>query len=361
MAETYCVIMAGGIGSRFWPVSTTEFPKQFHDILGTGETLLQQTYRRLLKITDADKIMVVTHKNYQKLVSEQLAELPKENIITEPARRNTAPCITYAAYRIQSKNPEATMMVAPSDHIITNEDEFVRVTRIALEQAAVKPYLFTMGIKPNRPDTGYGYIQFVEPEGVDLNEIKQVKTFTEKPTDELALQFLESGDFLWNSGIFIWSIQGFIKEIEEHLPDLFATFEGGRKVFDTTKEDDFINEVYPSCENVSIDYGLLEKSHHVYVIPSDFGWSDLGTWGSLYQEMKHDKNGNASFTNKVIFYGSKNNIIRMPKNKLAVIEGLKDYIVVDNGDSLLICKKEHEQLIKSFVSDIKLKYGDRYI
>jgi len=361
MANTYCVIMAGGIGSRFWPVSTTDFPKQFHDILGTGETLLQQTYRRLLKITENDKILVVTHKNYQQLVKQQLPDIPFRNIMTEPARRNTAPCITYAAYRIQSEDPYATMLVAPSDHLITNEDEFVRITKIAIEETTVQARLYTLGIKPNRPDTGYGYIQFMDQDDLNSQEVKKVKTFTEKPTEELAQQFLDSGDFLWNSGIFIWSVPSFMEEIEEHLPDLFATLEGGKALFGTEKEDDFINEVYPSCENVSIDYGLLEKSQHVYVIPSDFGWSDLGTWGSLYQQMKLDENGNASFSNKVMYYTSKDNIVRLPKNKLAVIEGLQNYIVIDTEDSLLICKKKHEQLIKSFVSDIKLKHGDRYI
>ncbi len=360
MVNTYGVIMAGGVGSRFWPVSTREFPKQFHDILGTGETLLQQTFRRVLKITHADKIIVITHRSYQKLVAEQLTELPEENIITEPIRRNTALCIAYAAYRIRGKDPNATMIVVPSDHLITNEDEFVRITKVVLEQAATLPHLYTIGIKPKGPDTGYGYIQYIDQKKVSSSKIRKVKTFTEKPTQKLAQQFLNSGDVLWNSGIFIWNVPGFIKEIEEHIPDLFATLESGKKVFGTRKEEAFVNEVYPDCQNVSIDYALLEKSHHVYVILSDFGFSDLGTWGSLYHQIKHDENQNAAFSSNVMFYGSKNNIVRLPKTKLAVIEGLEGYIIVDQGDFLLICKKQHEQLIKSFVRDIKLKYGSYY-
>lgn len=350
--------MAGGIGSRFWPVSTSKFPKQFHDILGTGETLIQTTFRRLLKITDASKILVVTHKNYKGLVAEQLAELPEHNIILEPARRNTAPCIAYAAFRIQNEDPNAVMLVAPSDHLITNEDEFTRVIGLASKAAAENPHLLTMGIKPNRPDTGYGYIQFVNAENKD-SEVKKVKTFTEKPNEEWAKKFLESGDFLWNSGIFIWSIPTLMKEMSIHMTDIFSIFEGGKELFGTNEEKAFVEKIYPTCENESIDYGLLEKSKDVYVIPSDFGWSDLGTWGSLFQLTDKDENSNAVYNEQTMLYNSNNNLIRVPKDKLAVIEGLEDYIVVDEGDSLLICKLENEQLIKSFVNDVKLKHGDK--
>jgi mannose-1-phosphate guanylyltransferase len=353
--------MAGGIGSRFWPVSTSHNPKQFHDILGTGETLIQQTFRRLKKITSADKILVVTHKNYQTIVAEQLKGLPKENIILEPARRNTAPCITYAAYRIASKDPNAVMLVAPSDHLINNEDEFTRISLLASAQADRNNHLITLGIKPHRPDTGYGYIQYVNIESQENAEVKKVKTFTEKPNTELAQQFLDSGDFLWNSGIFIWSMPTVMNELAEHQPDLFNTFEEGKALFGTKGEKDFVDNIYPSCENESIDYGLMEKSQHVYVIPSDFGWSDLGTWGSLYEHSQLDENDNATFSDKVSTYSSYSNLIRVPKSKIAVIEGLEGYIVVDEGNSLLICKKENEQLIKSFVNDIKLKFGDHHL
>ena len=361
MGNTYCVIMAGGIGSRFWPVSTSKFPKQFHDILGTGETLIQQTYRRLLKITDSSKILVVTHKNYKPLVAEQLKGIPERNIILEPARRNTAPCITYAAFRIQNEDPNAVMVVAPSDHLISNEDEFTRIIKIATEKSSETPFLFTLGIKPHRPDTGYGYIQFVDQQESPDSEVKKVKTFTEKPNEELATKFIESGDFLWNSGIFIWSIPAVMTEMKTHMNDIFSTFETGRAFFGTDEEKEFVDRIYPTCENESIDYGLLEKSKDVYVIPSDFGWSDLGTWGSLYQLTDKDKTGNAVYNPNTFIHNSNNNLIRIPKDKLAVIEGLEGYIVVDEEDSLLICKLENEQMIKSFVNDVKLKLGDQHI
>lgn len=353
--------MAGGIGSRFWPVSTTRFPKQFHDILGTGETLIQQTFRRASKVSAPEQILVVTHKNYKQLVAEQLPNLPEENIILEPARRNTAPCITYAAHRINAKDPTAVMLVAPSDHLITNEDEYVRIVQHAAEEAAESRKLFTLGITPNRPDTGYGYIQFVNLEEDPKNEVKRVKTFTEKPNTDLANQFLESGDFLWNSGIFIWSLPSFFDELKIHLPDLHATFEQEADKFGTEEEAEMIERVYPSCDNESIDYGLMEKSHHVYVIPSDFGWSDLGTWGSLHSHFDVDDKQNALQGEKIAIYNTENSVVRMPKNKVAVVEGLDGYIVVDQGDSLLICKRENEQLIKSFVNDIKLKWGDKHL
>lgn len=358
MASTYCVIMAGGIGSRFWPMSTAENPKQFHDILGTGESLLQQTFRRLCLITDPDKVMVVTHKQYADQVAEQLPEMPRENIILEPARRNTAPCIAYAAYRIQSLDPDANMLVAPSDHLITNEQEFKRVANLALDTASNTDFLFTLGIKPHRPDTGYGYIQF-EGQSVVDSEVKKVKTFTEKPNAEIAQQFMDSGDFLWNAGIFIWSVKSFKRELEIHQQDLYTSFEQGADLFGTPAELEFINKTYPACENESIDYGLMEKSQNVYVIPADFGWSDLGTWGSLYEHKELDKNQNALIGDKTLTYDSEHNIVRMPKDKIAVIEGLKDYIVVDTEDALLICKMENEQLIKTFVGDVKLSFGDK--
>lgn len=359
MQNIYSVIMAGGIGSRFWPVSTSKLPKQFHDILGTGETLIQQTFRRLSKLSDPDKILVVTHKSYKDLVVEQLPDLPEKNIILEPARRNTAPCITYAAYRIKAEDPTATMLVAPSDHLITNEDEFTRIANLACAEAEGSKRLFTLGIKPNRPDTGYGYLQFVDLEDEPNSEVKQVKTFTEKPDEAMAQQFLDSGEFLWNSGIFIWSLNTYLDELHESLPDMFAAFESGADKFGTDKEDDFISEIYPSCENESIDYGLMEKSQHVYVVPSDFGWSDLGTWGSLHTHAKLDEQNNALIGNRISIYETQNSIIKVPKNKVTVVEGLEGYIVVDSDDALLICPLEKEQLIKTFVSDLKLKFGDK--
>jgi mannose-1-phosphate guanylyltransferase len=352
--------MAGGIGSRFWPASTQNLPKQFHDILGTGETLIQQTFRRLTKLTDTDKIYVVTHKNYRDMVGAQLPDIPEENIILEPARRNTAPCIAYAAYRIQSKDPNGVMLVAPSDHLISNEDEFIRVAGLALTEASSTDRLYTLGIKPHRPDTGYGYIQYIDQADAD-DEVKKVKTFTEKPDLEMAKVFLESGDFIWNSGLFIWSVKYFMKEIEEHLPDLKSSFDGGLAFFGTDQEAAFVQKIYPSCENESIDYGLMEKSSEVYVIPADFGWSDLGTWGSLYEQLKPDEDRNIKVGGKTFFYNSANNLVRVPSNKIAVVEGLDGYIVVNEEDALLICRMENEQLIKAFVNDVKLKLGDRFV
>jgi mannose-1-phosphate guanylyltransferase len=349
--------MAGGIGSRFWPVSTSAFPKQFHDILGTGETLIQQTFKRLRKLTDADKILVVTHQRYRDLVAEQLPEMPEANIILEPARRNTAPCITYAAYRIQSEDPEANILIAPSDHLITDGEEFTRICKLALETTSNSSYLLTLGIKPHRPDTGYGYIQFVNQDDVD-QEVKLVKTFTEKPSLEIAQQFLDSGDFLWNSGIFIWSLKSFKSELKTHQEELFNTFEQGADRFGTDQEAAFIKTIYPSCDNESIDYGLMEKSSKVYVIPAEFGWSDLGTWGSLYEQTKLDDDQNAVIGNKVLTYQSSHNFIKVPKNKIGVFEGLENYIVIDTEKALLVCRMENEQLIKTFVSDVKLSFGE---
>lgn len=359
MTNTYCVIMAGGIGSRFWPMSTASFPKQFHDILGTGETLIQQTFKRLCLLTTPDKVLVVTHKKYKDLVAQQLPEMPVENIILEPARRNTAPCITYAAFRIQSADPNANILIAPSDHLITNDAEFKRICELALKTASQNHFLFTLGIKPHRPDTGYGYIQYIDQTEEGLSdELKAVKTFTEKPNAELAQQFLDSGDFLWNSGIFIWNVKAFKRELKAHQPELFETFEEGAALFGTANEYKFVDKIYPSCENESIDYGLMEKSKHVYVIPSDFGWSDLGTWGSLYEHKTLDENKNALIGEKIISYNSHGNIVRINDTKVAVVEGLENFIVIDTDEALLVCKKDNEQLIKAFVNDVKLSFGD---
>lgn len=359
MANTYCILMAGGVGSRFWPVSTEILPKQFHDLLGTGESLIQQTYRRLRLLTDADKILVVTHRNYVALTKEHLPDLKEENILAEPSRRNTAPCITYASYRILSEDPQANILIAPSDHLISNEKEFERVAQLALTAAEKWSFLITLGIKPHRPDTGYGYIQY-EAHGHKKmpDEIKAVKTFTEKPNEEIAREFIQSGDFLWNSGIFVWNLQTYLKELKEHQPELYQTFDKGRDNFGTAKEDSFLNKVYPSCENISIDYGLMEKANQVLVIPADFGWSDLGTWGSLYEHSEKDENGNAVQGDRLLTYESSNNVIQVPRGKATVISNLDNHIVIDTGKSLLICRKDQEQLIKTFVSDLKLRFGE---
>lgn len=355
--NNYCVIMAGGIGSRFWPMSRTEKPKQFLDILGTGETLIQQTFNRLKKLCPTENIFIVTNNDYEKQVLEQLPEVTKEQVICEPSRKNTAPCIAYANYKIATKNPDATIMVAPADHLILKEDEFVRVATLALNHAANNDCLMTLGITPTRPDTGYGYIQFFDDND---NEIKKVKTFTEKPNLELAKKFIESGDFAWNSGMFVWSLKSIQKAFEEHLPSITHLFEEHQHELNTEQEDKAINTIYAQCKNISIDYGIMEKSKNVFVISANIGWSDLGTWGSIYTHLPLDEQKNAVVGKNVMLYESNGNIINVPKEKLVVIQGLNDYIVVEADGILLICKKEDEQQIKNFVNDIKLTKNEHF-
>ena len=353
--NNYAVIMAGGIGSRFWPMSKESRPKQFIDILGTGETLIQQTFRRLSKICPKENILIVTNKNYKELCLEQLKDVNKNNILCEPTMRNTAPCIAYAAFKIYSKNEDANMIVAPSDHLITNEDEFVKVVNDGMRMTAKYDILLTIGIQPSRPDTGYGYIQSSNS-NLEANPIiKKVRKFTEKPNQELALQFLDSGDFLWNSGIFIWSAKTIIKSFRKHLRNIYDIFEEGNSFYNTKKENSYIDRIFPACNNISIDYGVMEKSDSVYVSPADLGWSDLGTWSSLYTYLDLDKNQNAVQGNNVFVYDSGNNIVKIPDEKLVVLQGLNGYIIVENDGILLVCKKEDEQQIKEFVSDIKKK------
>ena len=353
--NNYAVIMAGGIGSRFWPMSKASLPKQFLDILGTGETLIQQTFRRLQKICSAENIIVVTNKNYKTLCHEQLPDLVEKNILCEPTMRNTAPCVAYAAFRIQSENPDANMIIAASDHIITNEDEFVRVVTDCLELSANNDVLLTIGITASSPDTGYGYIQYTQDGLFDNKKLRKVKTFTEKPNQELALNFLDSGDFLWNSGMFVWSAKSITLAYRKHLNDIYTVFEEGKHLYNTEKEEEYIDRVYPGCKNISIDYGIMEKSDKVYVYPASFGWSDLGTWGSLYKHLALDENKNAVLGDKVILYNSSDNIVIVPKDKQVVLQGLNSYIVVESEGTLLVCKKGDEQQIKQFVADIKLR------
>lgn len=363
MKNNYCIIMAGGVGSRFWPMSRTSHPKQFIDILGTGTTLIQQTFQRFLHVCPPENIYIVTNKIYKDLVKEQLPEISDEQVLCEPSRRNTAPCIAYAAFKIAEINENARLVVAPSDHIILKEQEFVKQVKTALKVASENPWLLTLGIQPSRPDTGYGYIQF-NPEPVDPKNdtgVRKVKTFTEKPNLEIATTFLASGDFLWNSGIFIWSLDTIKKAFHEHLPDVGSVFEAGKGQYWTDAEADFIKDAYTVCKSISIDYGIMEKASNVYTLPSDFGWSDLGTWGSLFDIRSKDVDGNAISGNNVMTYQAKNNIIHMPKGKLAVIEGLEDFIVVEEENILLICKKEDEQQIRQIVNDVKIEKGENFV
>ncbi len=361
MNNNFVVIMAGGIGSRFWPMSRTTFPKQFHDVLGIGRTLLQLTVDRYLPICPKENILIVTNEMYKDLVKEQLPELTDDQILLEPSRKNTAPCIAYAAYKIHEKNPDANMIVAPSDHLIMRENEFNTTVLLALEQASKSDSLLTIGIKPSRPDTGYGYIQFEDDDSTINERIKKVKTFTEKPPLDTAKRFIESGDFYWNSGMFIWSVKSILQSFKENLPELDRLFIEGTGVYYTDKEEDFINQIYPQCKNISIDYGIMEKAENVFVILADLGWSDLGTWGSLYTHVEQDEANNAIIGDKVMTYDSRNNIIMMPKGKLAVVQGMSDYIIVESGNTLLICKKQDEQKIKHFVNDLKSSKEEQFV
>ncbi len=358
----YCVIMAGGLGSRFWPMSKTAHPKQFIDILGTGKSLLQQTYERFCKVVPKKNIFIVTNASYKTLIQEQIKGISDNQIVSEPSRRNTAPCIAYATYKISAINPKANIVVAPSDHIILKEDDFVAVVKKALEYSRQNNWLITLGIKPNRPDTGYGYIQYNE--GLiqrDDKVLRKVKTFTEKPSLEIAKTFLKSGDFLWNSGIFFWSAQSILSAFEEHIPEINNLFKSEKKIYNTPNESSFIEKTYTQCRSISIDFAVMEKATNVYVLISDFGWSDLGTWVSLYENMNKNSEGNAIVGKNVMMYDSKNCIVNLPKDKLAVIHGLDNYIVVDTENILLICKKTDEQQIRKFVNDVKIEKGEQFV
>jgi mannose-1-phosphate guanylyltransferase len=361
MKNTYCVIMAGGIGSRFWPMSRTAHPKQFLDILGTGRTLLQQTYDRFLPLCPKEQIFVVTHEDYKKLVKEQLPELQDNQILTEPARKNTAPCAAYASYKIGSINPNASIVIAPSDHLIKKEDTFVKAISSCITKIREEDCLVTLGIKPTRPDTGYGYIQFTDIEWKHDKRLKKVKTFTEKPDHDMAKFFMDSGDFLWNSGIFIWSFNSISNAFEKYAPEIASIFKQGMDKYNTPEEEEFIQKAYSQCNSISIDYAIMEKADNVYVRSSIIGWSDLGTWGSLYANSPKDLKRNAVIGKNVMLYDSQNCIVNVPKNKLVVLQGLEDYIVVESDNILLICKKQDEQQIKTFVNDVKIEKGEKYI
>jgi mannose-1-phosphate guanylyltransferase len=362
MKHHYAIIMAGGVGTRFWPMSTSQYPKQFLDVLGTGETLLQQTYKRLLKICKNENIYVVTSNAYETLVAEQLPQVIKGNILGEPARRNTAPCIAYASYKIHKRDPKAITVVAPSDHLVKKEDTFIKAIKSCFHKAAQQDCLITLGIKPTRPDTGYGYIQFVKSDVEERDRrIHKVKTFTEKPDNDMANFFVESGDFLWNSGIFIWSTQSIISAMEKHDSELSNVFKEGWDAYNTPSEKGFVARAYTTCKNISIDYSVMEKAENSYVRASIFGWSDLGTWGSLYTHIPKDPNKNALIGKNVITYDCNNCIVHVPNDKLVVLQGLNDYIVVESKGVLMICKKEDEQHIRNFVNDVKVKKGEKFV
>jgi mannose-1-phosphate guanylyltransferase len=361
MDNRYVIIMAGGVGSRFWPLSRREKPKQFLDILGTGETLLQQTFRRFKATCTEKNIFVVTSAEHKEIVIEQLGIDPSR-VLGEPFRRNTAPCLAYGTFRILKENPDAVIAVTPADHLIIKEDKFCEVLNRCFEFAERNDGLITLGIKPDRPETGYGYIQADQKKPVNGYEnLLRVKTFTEKPDIDLAKVFLESGDFFWNSGIFIWNIRSILAAFEKHLPDTHAIFNEGRNIFGTLQEQSFIGTVYTECRSISIDYGIMEKADNVYVMCTDIGWSDLGTWSSLYEHSEIDKRGNAHVRGDVFAYNTKGNIYNIAPGKVAVLQGLKDYIIVDSDDVLLIVKKEEEQNIKQYLEDVKKSTKEKYL
>ena len=351
--------MAGGVGSRFWPMSRTSQPKQFIDILGTGETLIQQTFRRFERVCPSENIYIVTNELYRELIKKQIPHIKDEQIVCEPTRRNTAPCIAYANYKILQINPNANVIVAPSDHIILKEDAFIEVITAALKATEKNDWLLTLGIQPSRPDTGYGYIQFNDQiTYAEDARINKVKTFTEKPVLEMAKSFIQSGDFLWNAGIFVWSLKSIMKAFEMYLPEVDSIFKEGMQYYNTKNEENFIKNAYTICKNISIDYGVMEKANNVFVHCTDFGWSDLGTWNSVYSISSKDDNQNVVNGNKAVLYHSTNNYIQVPKGKLTILKDLEGFIIIDSGDTLLICKRENEQLVKDMVADAKTKLGE---
>ncbi len=345
MNNNYLIIMAGGIGSRFWPMSTKETPKQFLDILGTGQTMIQQTVKRFGDIMPMENVFIVTSKNYKAIIQEQLPGISDSQVLLEPCMRNTAPCIAYAAYKIYKRNPEANIVVAPSDHLITDETGFQDVIKKGLSFTSNNEALLTLGIHPHRPETGYGYIQAAEAYQEGIN---QVAAFKEKPELETAKHYLAEGSFFWNAGIFLWSAKAIKASLEAHLPELATIFAKGNEVYDTDAEQAYIDEAFPTCENISVDYGIMERAGNIYVMPADFGWSDLGTWGSLWEKRDCDNEGNAVVGDHVHLVECKNSIVTIPNGRKVLLQGLDDFIVTEANGVFMVCKKEDEQRIKEF-------------
>lgn len=356
--NNYVAIMAGGIGSRFWPMSRTAYPKQFIDMLGTGKSLIQWTYHRFKKIVPAENIYFITNQMYIDTLQQQIPEVNPDNIISEPSRKNTSPCAAYFAHKIMAKNPDANIIMSPADHLIMDEEAFEKTAMGALKYVSEHKALVTLGIKPTRPDTGYGYIQYnvQEEDGVH-----KVKTFTEKPSLELARTFLKSGDFLWNSGIFVWNVKSIMEALETYQPELNEVFLQATDVYNTDEERAYISKLYSQCTNISIDYGIMEKAKNVYVIPSYFGWSDLGTWESAYDNSNKDYLGNAVYGKNVMVIDSNECMVKAPEEKLLVLQGLEKYIIIDTEDILLICERSREQQIKEYVAEVKRNKGEKFL
>jgi len=353
----YAILMAGGVGSRFWPVSTQDFPKQFHDMLGTGETLLQKTFSRLSRLIPSENIFILTNERYNDLVFQQLPEVTKRQVVLEPAMRNTAPCILYASLKIQKENPDAVMIVAPSDHWIEDENAFAQNVQQAFDFCSQNDALMTLGITPTFPNTGYGYIEYDKSTNDD---IKPVNQFREKPDYETAKEFIEQGNFLWNAGIFMWSVNSVVKAFRNNQPELFELFQSGIETFNTDLEEGFVHDNYGKAENISVDYAIMETSTNVFVLLAEFDWNDLGTWGSLYDKLDKDDNKNAIVNARVLTEDASGNMIRTKADKIVVIDGLQDYIIVDNDDVLLIYPKAKEQDIKIVLQKVKNKFGEKY-
>ena len=352
----YAILMAGGVGSRFWPVSTTAYPKQFHDMLGSGQTLIQKTFDRLSTFVPKENILILTNERYNELTLEQLPQITPKQVILEPAMRNTAPCILYAALKIYKENPEASMIVAPSDHWIEDEISFAADVKKCFEKSREEDVLCTLGIQPNFPNTGFGYIEFEKSD----DELKKVRQFTEKPDYDTAKDFLAQGNFLWNAGIFVWGARTIVNAFKKFQPAQYALFQKGFDLYNTDAETAFIAEHYPKAENISIDYAILEKSKSIYVLPATFDWNDLGTWGALYDKLKNNEGENVLINGKLLSEDSQGNMIKLPEGKLAVIAGLKDFIVVDKDGVLMILPKEREQGIKEVLKSVKKKFGAHY-
>jgi len=357
--NNYVAIMAGGIGSRFWPVSRSGYPKQFLDLLGTGKSLIQWTYHRYKDICPEENIFIITNQSYMETLKQQIPGISDANIISEPSRKNTAPCAAYFVHKIMARNPAANIIMSPADHLIMDERAFQRSCQDALDFVAHNNSLLTMGVKPTRPDTGYGYIQYDDQDEID--GVYRVKTFTEKPSLELARTFLKSGDFLWNSGIFIWNVRTAMEALEKYLPEMNEVFSLAKDAYNTDREKEVIAHLYTQCGNISIDYGIMEKAKNVYVIPAFFGWSDLGTWESAYENSEKDYLGNSVFGNNVMIIDASECMVKAPNDKLVVLQGLEKFIVVDTPDVLLVCERNREQQIKEYVAEVKRNKGERFL
>lgn len=357
--HTYVAILAGGIGSRFWPKSRTVYPKQFLDILNTGKTLIQSTFERFSSFLPKENIFVISSIDYEEMVKAQLPDLPEANLLLEPSRKSTAPCVAYMAFKLKKIDPKANLIIAPSDHFILDDQEFQRVVFEAIEFTETMETVVTLGIKPTYPNTGYGYIQH-EPQAVADNIFK-VKTFIEKPGIGLAKTFINSGDFLWNAGIFVWPVSNILDSFEYYQPEMYEIFAAEQASFNTGEEQAALERVYPLCTNISIDYAIMEKANNVYVIPASFGWSDLGTWNSAYDNLEKDYLGNAVAGDNVMVIDATKCMVSAPHDKLIVLQGLDDFIIVDTEEILLICKKDKEQQIKEYVAEVKRNKGDKYL